>query len=257
MGRRTNANPDAVMTLGDHLEELRARVILALLGLGVGMGVCFVLGKWIIEFIKIPYNQVRAHHPELQSLAYLSPTDAFVSYMKICLIAGLILSSPWVFYHLWMFVAAGLYPHERRYVYAAVPFCVALFAAGALLFLFVIAPTALEFFITFGGWIGVVPMWMFQNYVSFITLMMLVFGVAFQTPVVIFIAYRVGFVSIQTLRSVRKYALFTAFVIGAVVTPSVDPFSQTALALPLYVLYEIGIILCVLSDRKRARTASE
>jgi sec-independent protein translocase protein TatC len=257
MGRRTNANPDAVMSLGDHLEELRARVILALAGLAVGMAVSFIFGKWLIEFIKIPYNQIRTHHPELQPLAYLAPTDAFVSYMKICLIAGLILSSPWVFYQLWMFVAAGLYPHERRYVYAAIPFCVALFAAGALLFLFVIAPTALEFFVTFGKWIGVVPMWMLQNYVSFITLMMLVFGLAFQTPVVVLVVYRIGLVSIQTLRSIRKYALFAAFVIGAVVTPSVDPFSQTALAVPLYLLYELGIILCVLSDRKRARAARE
>lgn len=257
MGRREKTNSDAVMSLGDHLEELRARIIFALLGLAVGTGACFLLGKWIIGFVEIPYNRVRAHHPELQALAYLAPTDAFVSYMKICLIAGLILSSPWVFYQLWMFVAAGLYPRERRTVYAAVPFCVLLFAAGALLFLFVIAPTALEFFVTFGQWIGVVPMWMFRNYVSFITLSMLVFGLAFQTPVVVVTAYRVGLVEIQSLRSGRKYALFAAFLIGGVATPSVDPFSQTALAVPLYLLYETGIILCVLSDRRRARAAHE
>ena len=206
MGRH-NANDDVVMSLGDHLEELRARVLLALVGLAVGVGVCLFFGTWLIRFIEMPYEQVRAHHKELQALAYLAPADAFIAYTKIAIIAGLIVSSPWVFYQLWMFVGAGLYPHEKRYVYMAVPFCVTLFVLGALFFLFVIARITLEFFVTFGNFIGVVPMWMLDRYVSFITLMMLVFGLAFQTPVVVFVLNKIGLVSIQTLRSIRKYAV--------------------------------------------------
>ena len=251
MGRR-NANTDVVMSLGDHLEELRARILLALAGLAVGVCVCLFFGNWILTFIELPYNQVRAHHKELQAQAYLAPAEAFVAYTKVSIIAGLILSSPWVFYQLWMFVGAGLYPHEKRYVYMAVPFCVTLFVAGAFFFLFVIARVTLEFFVTFGQWIGVVPMWMLEKYISFMTLMMLVFGLAFQAPVVVFILNKIGLVSIKTLRSIRKYVLFAVFVIGGVVTPSVDMFSQVALAVPLYLLYELGIILCVFSNRKKA-----
>jgi sec-independent protein translocase protein TatC len=246
-----NANEDVVMSLGDHLEELRARVLLALVGLAIGVCVALGFGQWIIRFIELPYEQVRAHHKELAALAYLAPADAFIAYTKVAIIAGLILSSPWVFYQLWMFVAAGLYPHERRYVYIAVPFCATLFVLGALFFLFVIARITLEFFVTFGNFIGVVPMWMLDRYISFMTMMMLVFGLAFQTPAVVFVLYKIGIVSIQTLRSIRKYAVFGAVVVGGVATPSVDVVSQIALAVPLYLLYELGIVLCVLSDRKK------
>jgi len=254
MGRR-NANEDLVMTLGDHLEELRARVLLALVGLAVGVGACLFFGTWIIRFIELPYEQVRVHHKELQALAYLAPADAFIAYTKVSIIAGLIVSSPWVFYQLWMFVGAGLYPHEKRYVYMAVPFCVTLFVSGALFFVFVIARITLEFFVTFGEFMGVVPLWMLDRYISFMTMMMLVFGLAFQTPAVVFVLNKIGVVSIQTLRSIRKYAVFGAVVIGGVATPSVDAFSQIALAVPLYLLYELGIVLCVLSDRKKAASA--
>ena len=255
MGRR-NANADVVMSLGDHLDELRARLILALAGLAVGVGVCLCFGNWILGFIELPYEQVQARHKELQALAYLAPADAFIAYTKVSLIAGLIVASPWVFYQLWMFVGAGLYHHEKRYVYMAVPFCVTLFVAGAMFFLFVIARITLEFFVTFGRWIGVVPMWMLDRYISFITLMMLVFGLAFQTPVVVFVLNKIGMVSIETLRSIRKYALLGAVVVGGVATPSVDVFSQLALAGPLYLLYELGILLCVFSNRKKAAQTS-
>jgi sec-independent protein translocase protein TatC len=246
-----NANEDVVMSLGDHLEELRTRVLLSLVGLAIGVGICLGFGQWIIRFIEMPYEQVRAHHKELAALAYLAPADAFIAYTKVAIIAGLILSSPWVFYQFWMFVGAGLYPHEKKYVYIAVPFCVTLFVMGALFFLFVIARVTLEFFVTFGNFIGVVPMWMLDRYISFMTLMMLVFGLSFQTPAVVFVLYKIGVVSLSTLRSVRKYAVFGAVVVGGVATPSADPFSQLALAIPLYLLYELGILLCMFSERKK------
>jgi sec-independent protein translocase protein TatC len=94
-------------------------------------------------------------------------------------------------------------------------------------------------------------MWMLDRYISFMTMMMLVFGLSFQTPAVVFVLYKIGIVSIQTLRSIRKYAIFGAVVVGGVATPSVDMVSQIALAVPLYLLYELGIVLCVLSDRKK------
>jgi sec-independent protein translocase protein TatC len=174
--------------------------------------------------------------------------------MKICVVSGFIISAPWVFYQIWMFVAAGLYPHERRYVRTAVPLCVGLFIAGVLFFVFIIAPISLEFFVRFGELIGVVPLWMFQRYVSFMAIMALVFGAGFQTPIAVFGVYKLGLVSIESLKSKRKFALFAAFAVAAIATPSLDVFSQVALAVPLYLLYEFGIILCQISRRRAGRS---
>jgi sec-independent protein translocase protein TatC len=236
---------DSTMSLGDHLEELRARLILAILGLAVGTVICLFFGHWIISFIQRPYNDLRPDSP----LIVLAPADAFIGYMKICLITGLILSSPWVFYQFWMFVAAGLYSSEKRYVRRAVPFSVVLFVAGALFFLFVVAPLSLRFFLKFGDYINVKSEWTFQKYVSFMTMLMLVFGIGFQTPIAIFILNRTGLVSIPSLRRSRKYVLLAIFVIAAMATPP-DVISQVTLAVPLYLLFEVGIVLSYLAGRK-------
>ena len=247
---------DSTMSLGDHLEELRARLILAILGLAVGAVVCLFFGKQILGFIEWPYTLLRQNHPELSRLKYWGPPEAFAAYMKISLMAGLIVSSPWVFYQLWMFVAAGLYSHERRYVRCAVPFSAGLFIAGALFFLFFVAPLSLEFFLRFGKYIGVEAMWTLQKYVSFITMLMLVFGIGFQTPIAVFILSRTGLVSIQALRRSRKYVFLTVFVVAAVATPP-DVISQVTLALPLYLLFELGIVLSYLAARKKALKADK
>lgn len=316
---------DSTMSLGDHLEELRARLIMALIGLAIGSVICLCFGKQIVDFIRRPYDNViaekygqavdepnaleslsladsfggnlikailsdpnapnidpntilfvhRIYAQTLKSwtedpnnsslsstsrtvmsgeykLRTLAPADGFIGYMKISMVAGLLLSSPWVFYHLWMFVAAGLYANERRYVRIAVPFSVTLFVVGALFFLFVVAPLSLRFFLTFGDILGLAPNWTFQKYVAFVTVLMLVFGVAFQTPIAIYILTRTGLVSLAALRSSRKFVFLGVFVVAAVVTPP-DVVSQITLALPLYALFELGIILSALAGGKKDR----
>jgi len=239
---------DTTMSLGDHLEELRARLILAIIGLVIGAAISLCFGTTIIRFIERPYYSLTD-----KRLIVIGVADAFIAYMKISLVAGLILSSPWVFYQLWMFVAAGLYPNERRYVRQAVPFAVLLFVTGALFFLFLVAPLSLGFFMKFGEYIKVDTSWTLQKYVSFITILMLIFGLAFQTPIAILILIRTGLVSIQAMRSSRKYVLLGAFVVAAVATPGPDLFSQITLALPLYGLFELGILLGQLAERKKRR----
>lgn len=241
------------MSLGDHLEELRARLILAIIGLVVGTIVCLVFGQHLVRFIEIPYNDLKGEYG-LEALKVLAPADAFAVYMKISLIGGLILSSPWVFYQLWMFVAAGLYEHEKRYVRMAVPFSVILFVAGAVFFLFVIAPLCLVFFLKFGRFIKVEAAWTLREYVSFMTTLTLVFGLAFQTPMVIFILNKMGLVSLEALRRSRKYVLLGAFVVGAVATPG-DVVPQITLAVPLYLLFELGILLSYIAQRKKKSRA--
>jgi sec-independent protein translocase protein TatC len=250
MGKnKKNQNPlNHTMSLGDHLEELRARIILALIGLVIGLVVCLIWGRWIVKFIEGPYIKIMGRQATLQAL---SPTDGFICYMQIALVGGLILSSPWVFYQLWMFVAAGLYPHEKRYIYIAAPLTVVLFITGATFFIFAIGPIGLAFLIKFNqDFLGVASNFTFRNYVSFMALMMLVFGLAFQTPLVIFILDKTGIVSIDAIRRSRKLVILTVVIIAAVTTPGPDPFSQMALAIPLYALFELGILLCRFSRRK-------
>jgi sec-independent protein translocase protein TatC len=248
----TNKKPDplnSAMSLGDHLEELRSRLILALLGLVVATIICLFIGSKIITFIEKPYIKVMGTEARLQTLA---PADGFVSYVTIALIAGLIFSSPWVFYHIWMFVAAGLYPHEKRYVYLATPFSAALFIAGALFFIFAVAPFTLAFFVKFNQrFLGVSSNFTFQKYISFITQLMLVFGLAFQTPTAIFFLNRTGLISLKSLTGSRKYVLLVIFIIAAIATPP-DVISQITLAVPLYFLFELGIILCYFGNRRKA-----
>jgi sec-independent protein translocase protein TatC len=238
----------STMSLGDHLEELRTRLFLALGGMLVVVVICLIpfFFKYIRTLIYYPHDKVM---PEL-SLIVLAPADPFIVYMKISLIAGLILSSPWVFYQLWMFVAAGLYTREKQYVHLAVPFSAALFVTGALFFLFLVAPISLRFFLKFGKFIDVTPSWTLQKYVSFITMLMLVFGVGFQTPVAIFFLNRTGLVSIQALRRSRKYVLLLIVILAAIATPP-DVVSQITLAVPLYLLFELGILLSYVANRKK------
>ena len=236
------------MSLGDHLEELRTRLLLALAGLVVGFIICLVFGRYIIVFIKAPYTQVMGQQAQLTTLA---PAEVVISYIKICLISGLIISSWWVFYQIWMFVAAGLYSHEKHYVRLAVPFSAALFVTGALFFLFVVAPVCLRFFIKFGDVLSLQRTWTLQYYVSFITHLMLVFGLAFQTPTAIFFLNRTGLVSLKALGKSRKYVLLAIVVVAAMVTPP-DVVSQIALAIPLYVLFELGIVLSYIASRRKA-----
>ncbi|MHC4228469.1 MAG: twin-arginine translocase subunit TatC [Planctomycetota bacterium] len=184
-------------------------------------------------------------------LQILSPAAGFISYIKIALMAGLILSSPWVFYQIWMFVAAGLYARERKYVHTAVPFSATLFVTGALFFLFIVAPLTLGFLVKFNeGVLDARSNFTFADYISFITMLMLVFGVAFQTPIAIFFLNRTGLVSIQALRKSRKFVLLGIFVLAAMATPP-DPISQITLAIPLFLLFELGILLSVFSERRR------
>jgi sec-independent protein translocase protein TatC len=267
--RRIPDPADSTMSLGDHLEDLRARLIHAIIGLLVGTGICLVFGTRIIRFIQRPYIKVLRsmaadENPEeadpnappapsdedLAQLQTLSPADGFVSYVKIALISGLLLSSPWVFYQIWMFVAAGLYEHERRYVYIATPFSATLFVTGALFFVLVVAPITIGFLVKFNASvINARSNFTFANYMSFIAMLMLVFGIAFQTPIAIYFLNRTGLVSIAALRRSRKFVFLAVFIVGAMVTPP-DFISQVTLAIPLYLLFELGIVLSYFAGRK-------
>ena len=234
------------MSLGDHLDELRSRLIYALAGLAICTIISLAFSRYIITFLQIPYVAIMGN----KSLQALALAEGFVSYVKIALITGLIISSPWVFYHLWMFVAAGLYQKEQKYIRLAVPFSAILFVAGALFFIFVVAPLSIGFLVKFNRWIGLNSNITFKNYISFVTTLMLVFGMAFQTPTAIFFLNRTGLVSIKALCKSRKYVLLVIFIVAAMATPP-DVVSQVTLAVPLYLLFEFGILISYLANRRK------
>lgn len=233
------------MTLGEHLDELRRRLIYAIIGLAVGMAASLTFGHWIIEVLKAPYLTVMEEFGLEPDLAVLDFSSALVTYLKVSLVCGLIVASPWVFYQLWMFVSAGLYQRERRYVLFAVPFSAGLFICGATFFLLVLSPHVLRFLLGFSQWLELKPVITLKNHISFMTSMMLVFAIAFQTPLLVLILVKMGAVTLKTLNKFRKHVIVGILIISALATPP-DPFSQLALALPLWLLYEFGILLSLL-----------
>jgi len=233
------------MTLGDHLEELRARLILSLLGLIVGMGVALFWGRSFLHLILLPFEQALETSNLKPSLQAIQVAEPFMIYLKASLVLGLLISAPWIFYQLWAFISAGLYRHERRYVYIAAPISAALFIGGVLFFLMLVAPLTLKFFVRLN--LGVDYLLYhptLSNYVSFILIMSLVFGLTFQSPILIVFAERFGLISLESLRKARRYVVLASFLIGAAATPSPDVFSQIAMAAPMYFLYEISILVC-------------
>lgn len=241
------------MSLGDHLEELRARLILALMGLAGAFIVSLLLGKWFLRAVLSPYEMaMKDMDLELQLLA-IEVAEPFVIYLKASLVLGVLISSPWLFYQIWSFVSAGLYSHEKKYVNVVAPISATLFLIGVFFFLMLIAPWAFKFFIRFNPGIDYV------NYqpsltksTNFVLLLSLIFGVAFQSPIAIVFSERMGLVSVDTLKNVRKFVFLGCFVVAAIATPP-DPVSQVSLAIPLYVLYEGSIIVCQVWKKRRSK----
>ncbi len=183
------------------------------------------------------------------ALTTLSAQEAFLVYFQVCLVCGLIIGSPWIFIQIWMFIAAGLYPHEKRYVHVYLPFSLGLFLGGVALCQFVVIPKALEALLWFNEWIGLEPDLRLNEWLSFAILMPLVFGLSFQTPLVMLFLERIGLVDVNTYRAKRRLAWFLLAIFAAVVSPSIDAVSMMFLWVPLGLLFELGIWLCALSPR--------
>jgi sec-independent protein translocase protein TatC len=181
---------------------------------------------------------------EKPTLSTLRAEEGFMAWVKAAVLTGFVLASPWVFYQLWSFVAAGLYPQEKRYVNVFMPFSIGLFLAGVLLCELAVLPKAVEALLWFNEWLGMKPELRFSEWLGFAILMPVIFGLTFQTPLVMLFAERVGFLTIDTMRKNRKIAWFVMAIFAAIITPSPDAFSMILLWLPMSLLYELGIFLC-------------
>lgn len=187
---------------------------------------------------------------DFDSLATLRVEEAFMVWFKVCIMCGLVLGSPWIFYQVWAFVAAGLYPHEKRLVHVYLPVSLGLFLAGVFMCEIFVIPKAIEALLWFNDWMGFKPDLRLNEWLGFAIFMPVIFGLSFQTPLVMLFLAKLGIVTADTFRNKRRLAWFLMAVFAAVITPSTDAFSMLFLWVPMSLLFELGIFLIKLSPRE-------
>ena len=234
----------------DHLEELRWRIIWSLLALVVGVGIAFFLMMQfnVLELLEKPILPFLAG----KKLVYTHPGDPFSIVLNVSIAIGVALALPVILHQLWSFIAPALYKHEKRVALGVFFFAVFLFLGGAALAWFEVLPLALPWLMGFGG-NALEPMITASEYFGFATSMALAFGVAFELPIVILALAALGVVTPQMLNKYRRHAILAVVIIGAFLTPGDLIWTTIAMAVPLYLLYEISVGLSYVVHRRRQR----
>jgi sec-independent protein translocase protein TatC len=236
------------MSFLEHLDELRQRLIKSVVAVGVGFVVALAFIERIFAFIMKPLQEVL---PDGGKLIYTEPAEAFLLYMKIAALVGLILAAPILLYQLWMFIAPGLYANEKRFAIPFVVFSTLFFVAGALFSHFLLFPWAWRFFAGFStDYMEFTPKIapVFSLYVR----MLLAMGFVFEMPTLVFFLARVGLLTPRFLIRNTKYAVLVIFIIAAILTPGPDVVSQALMAGPMLVLYGLSIGIAWLFQKRRA-----
>jgi sec-independent protein translocase protein TatC len=238
-----HAPGDKEMTLLEHLEELRGRLVAAVLALVVGIVIAIIpiptmnsITGFLFDLI---VDQAKASGVTVISL---KPGEVFFTYLQVAMVIGAALAMPMIIYQLMAFITPALYSNEKRYLYIAVPGVFLSFMCGVAFCYFLTLPFATRFL---AGFLSgtVTPTWSAAYYVDFVATFLFWVGVMFELPIIMFFLSKLGVVSHQRLASFRKYAFILAFVIGAAITPTPDPINQTIISLPIYFLFELGVIL--------------
>ena len=219
---------DGNMSLVAHLEELRARILRAIAAVAVGSIISYWFIDEIMAYITLPVGK----------LYYLQPAEAFLMYVKITVFSGFLLALPVIFYQIWRFILPALTVKERVVIGILVPSSVLLFFAGLAFAFFLVLPAAVRFFMGMGS-DALAPMFTLHQYFDFMLSILLPFGAVFELPLVLVVLARFGIVTSAFMRSKRKHIILWAFVLGALLTPP-DVFTQTMIALPLILLYELS-----------------
>lgn len=237
LGSSPQPSADESMTLVEHLNELRSRLVKAIIALVLGGVVGFLLYAPVLEILQAPYCAIS----EECDFIVTDPLESFSIRLKVSAYVGLLLASPVVLWQLWRFITPGLYDNEKRYAIPFVFSSVVLFLLGAGLALWTF-PNALEFLVQIGGE-SLQPLYTPNKYLSLVIFMMLAFGVGFEFPIVLVFLQMAGVLTWQRLASWRRWAVVGIFVMVSVVTPSGDPFTLLALAVPMYLFYEASILV--------------
>jgi sec-independent protein translocase protein TatC len=239
----------ARMSLLEHLTELRKRIIISVAAVGVGMIIAFVAYPWIISFLAHPYKELTAgkHAGSVRcpksgcGLVATSPIEPFAVRLKVSTYGGVIIALPVWLWEVWRFITPGLHKREKRY---AIPFLfssIVLFLFGGFIAWWTF-PKALQFLSTVGG-SSITPFYSADKYLTLISLMILAFGASFEFPVLLVTMLLLGVIHTRTLRRGRRWAAVGITTFAAVITPSQDPYSLFAMAIPLYVFYEASILI--------------
>jgi sec-independent protein translocase protein TatC len=232
-------NPDGQMTVVEHLTELRKRLMISLVAVALGATICFILAPNIISFLVEFYSN--ATEGKRNALVFTGPLDAFATRLKIATYGGIVLALPVWLYQLWRFITPGLHSKEKKYAIPFVLVSILLFLCGAFIAFLTLEP-ALAFLLNIGG-SDLKPLLTADKYVSLVSLMIIAFGLSFEFPVILVFLLLANIISTRQLRSWRRYAAIGIVAFAAVITPSQDPYSLFAMAIPMYLFYECCIII--------------
>ncbi len=276
------------MTIVEHLAELRRRLIYSLVAVFSISLLAYFFRTQILEVLARPLGQgpflPRSQIPALlealrrffetegagyftpeqieallltfkrvlymqSGLIFIHPTEAFFAYLKLAFFTGLLLGAPFVLYQIWRYITPALYQHERRYFRSSVAFGTLLFFAGVAFAFFVVLPLGISFLIRMGG-PELQAVFTVGNYISFAMILLISFGLVFELPIVIYVLVKLGVVTRAFLKAKRKHVLVLTFILAAIITPTVDPFTQTVTAVPLLLLYELSIFLARFAEQR-------
>ena len=235
---------DKKLSILGHIAELRRRLILSVIAVVITTIVSFVFADEIFHILTRPIQGY--------NLIYIEITEMIGAYTRVCLVSGVILAMPFLIYQFVMFVSPALTSKEKRYIYLVLPWVALMFVGGVVFAYFVMLPPALRFLFTFGSDIAT-PQIKIGNYISVVSRILLAVGLVFELPVITTFLARLGIVSPRWLASKRKFAFIFAFVLAAIITPTIDPINQCIVAVPLVVLYEMSIWLAKLVYRRESR----
>lgn len=231
----------------EHLVELRTRLVRCLIAVGVGFAGCYAFAERLLGILLKPLMDVM---PGGSKLIATSLPETFFTVMKLALVAGAFVASPYIFYQLWKFVAPGLYKEERKIIVPVAVATAVCFVGGALFGYFIVFPFGFKFFVDYASdYITVMPT--ISAYFSLAVTLLFAFGLIFELPVFIFFMTSLGLVTTKTLRKFRRWAILLSFIVAAILTPTPDAVNQLLMAGPMVVLYELGIWVSWFVDKSR------
>ncbi len=243
----TEPQKEDKMPLTSHLEELRKRLVRILIAVGIAFLGCFAFKEEIFRIVAQPLISVL---PPGSHMVYTGLPEAFFTYIKVSLYAGIFVASPVVLYQVWKFISPGLFPKEKKFVAPFVITSTMLFIGGVCFGYFLVLPSAYKFFLEFTTDF-LKPMLSMREYLTLTLKLLLAFGIIFEIPVFLFFMTKIGLVTPRKLARMRRYAIVACFIVAAIITPTPDAFTQLMMAIPMIILYEVGIIVSRLASRRK------